>query len=36
LKYTNDKGIIYNPKVKKDVKVYLDASFAGDWDPTTA
>jgi hypothetical protein len=36
LKYTQDKGIIYNPKLKEGFKVYVDASFAGDWDPSTA
>jgi hypothetical protein len=36
LKYTQDKGIIYNPKLKEGFKVYIDTSFAGDWDPSTA
>jgi hypothetical protein len=31
LKYTKDKGMIYNPKLDKSFDVYVDANFAGDW-----
>ena len=33
LKGTRDKGLILNPKSNKDLEVYVDADFAGSWDP---
>ena len=33
LKGTRDKGTILMPKEGKDLEVYVDASFAGDWNP---
>ena len=30
---TKDKGTILKPQDGKDLEVYVDASFAGDWDP---
>ena len=31
---TKDKGIILKPDASKDLEVYVDADFAGNWDPT--
>lgn len=36
LKGTRDKGTIIRPVSDKDLEVYVDASFCGDWDPTEA
>ena len=36
LKGTRDKGTIMRPITKKDLEVFVDASFCGDWDPTDA
>ena len=33
---TRDKGIILNPDQNQGFEVYVDASFAGDWDPENA
>jgi len=33
LKGTKDKGMIYRPDPKRDLEVYVDADFAGNWDP---
>ncbi|KAI2512019.1 hypothetical protein MHU86_2307 [Fragilaria crotonensis] len=33
---TRDKGTILSPMSNKDLEVYVDASFCGDWDPATA
>jgi hypothetical protein len=31
LKGTKDLGMIYKPNLKKGLEVYVDASFAGNW-----
>ena len=36
LKGTRDKGTIMRPIPGKDLEVYVDASFCGDWDPKEA
>lgn len=36
LKGTRDKGTILHPMPNRDLEVYVDASFCGDWDPKTA
>jgi len=36
LKATQDKGIIYSPQLDNGFHVYVDASFAGDWDQVNA
>jgi hypothetical protein len=36
LKGTRDKGTIMRPMAKKDLEVFVDASFCGDWDSTNA
>ena len=36
LKGTRDKGTIMRPLPKKDLEVFVDASFCGDWDSTDA
>ena len=36
LKGTPDKGLIYDPDPQLGFDVYVDASFAGEWDPTNA
>jgi Reverse transcriptase (RNA-dependent DNA polymerase) len=36
LKSTQDKGIIYSPQLDNGFHVYVDASFAGDWDQKNA
>jgi hypothetical protein len=36
LKDTRDKGTILKPIMGKDLEVYVDASFCGDWDPQEA
>ena len=33
---TKDKGIIYTPDSTKGLEVYVDADFAGGWDPENA
>ncbi|KAI2497837.1 hypothetical protein MHU86_16671 [Fragilaria crotonensis] len=33
---TRDKGTIMKPMSEKDLEVYVDASFCGDWDPKEA
>ena len=33
LKGTKDQGIILRPELDKDLQVYVDADFAGNWDP---
>ena len=33
LKGTRNKGIVMNPKSDKGLEVYVDADFAGSWDP---
>ena len=33
LKQTMDKGTIMNPDINKDMEVYVDADFSGNWDP---
>jgi hypothetical protein len=33
---TRDKGTIMRPMSNKDLEVYVDASFCGDWDPKEA
>ena len=30
---TSDKGMIIKPKLGKGLEVYVDADFAGNWDP---
>ncbi len=30
---TRDKGMIYKPGSSKELEVYVDADFAGSWDP---
>ncbi len=32
----NGQGLIYKPKLDTGFEIYVDASFAGDWDPTNA
>jgi hypothetical protein len=34
LKATRDKGTILRPQKGKNLEVYVDADFAGNWDPT--
>ena len=36
LKATRDKGTIMRPIPGKDLEVFVDASFCGDWDPKEA
>ena len=36
LKGNKDKGIYYQPDLSQGFQVYVDASFAGNWDPTVA
>jgi hypothetical protein len=36
LKGTKDLGMIYKPKLGKGLEVYVDASFAGNWDKEDA
>jgi hypothetical protein len=36
LKGTRDKGTIMQPMSGKDLEVFVDASFCGDWDPADA
>jgi hypothetical protein len=36
LKGTRDKGTIMKPVPDKELEVYVDASFCGDWDPVEA
>ena len=36
LKGTRDKGTIMRPVPDKELEVYVDASFCGDWDPVEA
>jgi Reverse transcriptase (RNA-dependent DNA polymerase) len=36
LKGTRDKGTIMRPATDKELEVYVDASFCGDWDPKEA
>jgi hypothetical protein len=36
LKATRDKGTIYRPVKGRDLEVYVDADFAGNWDPAEA
>jgi hypothetical protein len=36
LKGTRDKGTVMNPIQGKELEVYVDASFCGDWDPVEA
>ncbi len=31
-----NKGMIYSPDSSKGIEVYVDADFAGGWDPTQA
>ena len=33
LKGTRNKGTIYRPDPTRDLEVYVDADFAGNWDP---
>ncbi len=33
---TKDWGMIYKPDPKKGLEVYVDAYFAGEWDPSLA
>jgi hypothetical protein len=33
---TKDKGLIPKPDKQKDLEVYVDADFSGDWDPEDA
>ena len=36
LKGTRDKGTVFRPDFKKGLQVYVDADFAGNWDPDGA
>lgn len=36
LKGTRDKGTIMSPSSDKELEVFVDASFCGDWDPAEA
>ena len=36
LKGNKDKGIYYRPDLSQGFQVYVDASFAGNWDPNVA
>ena len=36
LKGSRDKGTIIKPDLKKDFEVYVDADYAGNWDPKEA
>ena len=36
LKGTRDKGTIFRPDPKRELEVYVDADFAGNWDPKEA
>ena len=36
LKGTRDKGLILSPQRDRDLEVYVDADFAGSWDPKAA
>jgi hypothetical protein len=36
LKSTKDMGTIMRPSTDKELEVYVDASFCGDWDPSEA
>jgi hypothetical protein len=33
---THDQGHIINPDDSKSVEIYVDADFAGNWDPKLA
>ncbi len=33
---THDRGMTYTPDPTKGIEVYVDASFAGGWDPGNA
>ena len=33
LKGTRDKGVILNPDSNRGLEVFVDADFAGNWDP---
>ena len=36
LKGTCDKGMIYRPQKGRNLELYVDADFSGNWDPTEA
>jgi hypothetical protein len=36
LRATKDKGLILKPDKHKDLEVYVDADFSGNWDPEDA
>ena len=36
LKGTRDKGTFMRPLKEKELEVFVDASFCGDWDPAEA
>jgi hypothetical protein len=33
---THDRGMMYTPNPTKGIKIYVDANFAGGWDPGDA
>ncbi len=33
---TQDKGMVYKPGLTRSIEVYVDANFAGGWDPGDA
>ena len=33
LKGTSDKGVILKPDTNKELEVFVDADYAGNWDP---